>query len=235
MSLRRHVIGPALFAGIVVIGVFLTYRFFHGDPGLELRMAANAGDQARVEALLGKHPGIVNSRDIRWLDPSAIGWTNAPQGHLLLREFFSKYLLNQARSLIDGKPEVTSQGPVLTCSFGLHEVNGGTALHQAVFGRQPDVVELLCKAGANPNLQDRSGATPLMAAVWTEQDGIVKVLLEAGADPKIRDKSGISLLEHARLRERIRRHADPKLHESDERTIHLLESRNGVNDEVEPR
>ena len=230
MALNRQLRRGAWVA-IVAVGVFVTWPLIHSDEGLDLRMAANAGDLQRVSALLEKHPGIINSRDVRWLNPSARGWTNAPQEHLLFRQLFSKYMLNQARSLVDTNVEITSQGPVVTCAFGLHEVNGGTALHQAVFGRHVETVQLLLKKGADPNVQDRAGATPLIAAVWTEQDELVEILLASGADPNIRDHSGTALLEDANLRKRIRHRGDAKMFEGDEKIVRLLKAASGKNEE----
>jgi hypothetical protein len=37
-------------------------RFVDGDPGFDLRIAANAGDAKRVRALLANHPEIINSQ-----------------------------------------------------------------------------------------------------------------------------------------------------------------------------
>ena len=79
--------------------------------------------------------------------------------------------------------------PIVTNRFGLHEVSGARALHQAVFGGHSETVQLLLKKGADPNIRDRIGATPLRYAVWTEQARIVELLLSSGADPQIQEHS----------------------------------------------
>ncbi len=171
------------------------------NSALDLRIAANAGDYQRIRSLIQKHPEAINRRETRWLDSSATAWTNAPQGHLDLRVLFSKYTVNLGRAYFDTESEtLNSQGPIVTCGFGLQEVNGATALHQAVFRGNDEVVELLLRSGADPNIGDRIGATPLFYAIWTGQERMVELLLSAGANIELRDHVGISPLEHSKLR-----------------------------------
>lgn len=56
--------------------------------------------------------------------------------------------------------------------------------------RQVKTIEVLLKAGASINAQDKNGATPLHRAVRTRCAAAVKFLLEAGADPKLKNKPG---------------------------------------------
>src|SRR5262249_45308321 len=199
MERNRKIHHTGLVAIACVAGL-LVVRLLMSDHGLELRMAANAGDLGRVKKLLCVDPNLIDLRETRWLERAARSWSNAPQGRLLVRQLFSKYQVNYFRGLLDSNSEtLDSQGPVLTCGFGLGEVNGATALHQAVYARHPEVVEYLCQRGADPNITDRVGATPLMVAVWTEQDHIVEMLLSAGAK-LAPDNNGVSPLDHANLR-----------------------------------
>jgi len=55
---------------------------------------------------------------------------------------------------------------------------------------QVAMIELLLKAGAEINAQDKNGATPLHRAVRTRCAAAVKCLLEAGADPRIKNLPG---------------------------------------------
>lgn len=197
--IRKIVWVSPVLALALIAGLWLWSRY--NNPALTLRIAANAGDYQRVESLLRRYPQIINRRETRWLDSSAMAWTNAPQDHLTSRLLFSKYTVHMIRAYFDTESETpTSQGPVVSCGFGLEEVNGATALHQAALLGNEKVVELLLRGGADPNIADRIGATPLFYAVWTEQERIVKMLLASGAKAGLRDNAGISALEHARLR-----------------------------------
>ena len=74
-----------------------------------------------------------------------------------------------------------------------------------------DLIPILIKAGANPNLQhEKLRTTPLIEAI--KQDGInakrrpelclayVRALIENGADVNLKDKKGMSPLQWATLR-----------------------------------
>jgi hypothetical protein len=52
----------------------------------------------------------------------------------------------------------------------------------------------LLKAGANPNVQDNEGKTVLMKARWNQE--FIEPLLKAGADPTIKDKEGQTVMHH---------------------------------------
>ncbi|HYE33263.1 MAG TPA: ankyrin repeat domain-containing protein [Methylomirabilota bacterium] len=64
---------------------------------------------------------------------------------------------------------------------------GATALHTAVQRDSREAVNLLLRAGANPNQEDVDGQTPLFMAQSVET---IKALLIAGADRKISDQAG---------------------------------------------
>ncbi len=68
-------------------------------------------------------------------------------------------------------------------------------------------LEILIKAGANLNIQNKQGQTALVYAIEEHQkfnkdivERAVKVLLEAGADPNIEDNNGDSALDIASLK-----------------------------------
>ncbi|KAL3848589.1 hypothetical protein ACJMK2_019438 [Sinanodonta woodiana] len=70
-----------------------------------------------------------------------------------------------------------------------------TALHYAAIRKNPTIVELLLRAGANPNVMDKTGRTPLTNIIWENiriKDGqsvidpnvmaCIKLLTQAGSD-----------------------------------------------------
>jgi ankyrin repeat protein len=62
------------------------------------------------------------------------------------------------------------------------EPDGTTALHWAVRADDQDVVQLLLRAGAKPNVANRYGVTPISLAAGNANAGLVEMLLAAGAD-----------------------------------------------------
>lgn len=68
-----------------------------------------------------------------------------------------------------------------------HQLDGGrgwSALHDACFGNHTDVVWLLLRRGADPNVTvHNSGLTPLIQAAKRGNANICEALLRAGADP----------------------------------------------------
>jgi len=68
----------------------------------------------------------------------------------------------------------------------------------------PELIRLLLKHGADPNVQDDRGVTSLHEAVRRNKVDAVKVLLQHGADPAIRDSEGKTPTDYAREA----RHAD---------------------------
>lgn len=78
----------------------------------------------------------------------------------------------------------------------LADRNHGTALYQAsVYGRT-DVVRLLVRAGADPNVESSgvgSDGLPLCAAACWGHTETVRELLAAGADPNAREDHGNGL------------------------------------------
>jgi ankyrin repeat protein len=73
---------------------------------------------------------------------------------------------------------------------------GETALHMAV--AYPNVVSILLKAGADPNIRDGGGFTPLLSAMYLSRflykARSVNLLLRAGANPNAISISGFNAL-----------------------------------------
>lgn len=66
----------------------------------------------------------------------------------------------------------------------------------AVVGKQPEIVQALLDAGADPDTRHPAyyNATVLMLAVNNRDEAMVRLLLDAGADPNLVDKAGDSAL-----------------------------------------
>ena len=81
-----------------------------------------------------------------------------------------------------------------------------TALHKNIlsFFKDPRVVELLIKRGANVNIQDTDGNTPLHLTTYyddlynyNDETEIVRLLLEAKADINIKNEGNDTFLDSA--------------------------------------
>jgi len=68
-------------------------------------------------------------------------------------------------------------------------INGSTAMHHAAWQEKTDLIELLAKIGADPNIGNKKGMTPLFVSVSKDQDSMIKPLIQAGAK-QIPDASG---------------------------------------------
>lgn len=71
---------------------------------------------------------------------------------------------------------------------------GYTPLAMAADKNQPEIADLLLKAGADLNLPNHEGATPLMIAAANGSQAIVMALLAKGADPNAHDRNGNTAL-----------------------------------------
>jgi hypothetical protein len=91
-------------------------------------------------------------------------------------------------------------------------------LHIAALWGDVEIVELLLRRGADPNVKDDNGQTPLhIAALWGHVD-VVRVLLEHRADPNAKDNDGKTPLHYAAekghvdvVRVLLERGADPRI------------------------
>ncbi|MEQ2232822.1 hypothetical protein ILYODFUR_015414, partial [Ilyodon furcidens] len=80
------------------------------------------------------------------------------------------------------------------CPVGNVDLQGRTALHDAVMAGCPSSVKLLCDNGASVNASDFDGRTPLILATQMCHPHICQLLLERGADFTVRDKQNKTAL-----------------------------------------
>jgi hypothetical protein len=91
-------------------------------------------------------------------------------------------------AILDQHPELLNAGLIPARS---------TALHAAVFYRQPAVVEELLRRKADVNALNNTGLTPLHDCVHRGTKEIALMLLQHGADLTIRNKAGQTVLGYA--------------------------------------
>lgn len=73
----------------------------------------------------------------------------------------------------------------------LKNESGWTALHYAVVKNNPEIINLIIKAGADINLrEEKRGQTPLHFAALTGKKEAVEILLKNKANPEIKDVNG---------------------------------------------
>lgn len=76
---------------------------------------------------------------------------------------------------------------------------GYSAVMDAVWKMNPEIVELLIKLGANLNFVSNDGQTALIVATGSSNMQICEMLVKNGADPCVKDHMGMSALDYARL------------------------------------
>ncbi|ROL52745.1 Uveal autoantigen with coiled-coil domains and ankyrin repeats, partial [Anabarilius grahami] len=80
------------------------------------------------------------------------------------------------------------------CPVGNVDLQGRTALHDAVMAGCSSSVKLLCDSGASVNASDFDGRTPLVLATQMCHPHICQLLLERGSDITVRDKQNKTAL-----------------------------------------
>jgi ankyrin repeat protein len=77
------------------------------------------------------------------------------------------------------------------------DVSYPTALHDAVKGKNLDIIEFLIDAGADINRADGKGDTPLHYAAMSNDAEVVKALLKGGADASYKNDQDATPLDVA--------------------------------------
>ncbi|MCC1483571.1 ankyrin repeat domain-containing protein [Winogradskyella immobilis] len=76
--------------------------------------------------------------------------------------------------------------------------SAGTALMAATVKQDKDIVELLLKHKANPNIADSNGSTALLYATIFKANDIATLLLKFNADIVHKDSRGFSAMDYAK-------------------------------------
>jgi ankyrin repeat protein len=156
----------------------------------QLTNAIQAGDEARVDAILTRYPELA---DGRFLGESTYYNTALAQAVSIANPSPSH------RRIIDRilreKPDV-NRYPM---DYGEKRFTEyGTALHRAVHAGDLQIVENLLQNGADPNLPGDTGRTPLHEITLHASNAIAiaKLLLKYGADPTLLDDWGMTPLHY---------------------------------------
>jgi ankyrin repeat protein len=190
-------------------GLFFVFGFLSLLQAAEIHQAAEAGDLAKVRALVEGDPALVKARDENGRMP--LHWA-ARGGHLdVLRYIVEKGAdLNAldnngvaplhtlagsgqteaARLLIEKGADIDIKNPVKQ-----------TPLNLAAEYGQEEMVKLLIENGANIENKHAYGRTPLVGAAREHGNiNVIRMLLDAGADVNSSDKWGETALDLAAWR-----------------------------------
>jgi uncharacterized protein len=162
--------------------------------------AADRGDLAEVERLVGQDPGLINQR-FGGMTPLMLA---SSEGHVGV----VRCLVDKGAAINEITPEglytalsyacIRGHAPVARLLLGAGAVltvtgHGTTLLMFASVHKRLEIVRLLLghtSAKATLNARDASGETALWQACYVGCGGVVRALLEGGADPTIADNDG---------------------------------------------
>ncbi len=164
--------------------------------------AAQAGDAAGVERLIGASPDLASARDAEGI--SAILRARY-HGHAWIAERLADAVaeLDVFEAAALGRPtrveEVVSADPSVVAA---EAADGFTALHLAAFFGQLEVAAVLLEHGAAVDTRagNPSHVQPLHSAAAGGHAAIAALLLERGADPDARQEGGFVPLHSAAAR-----------------------------------
>ena len=109
------------------------------------------------------------------------------------------------------------------CFCSSNKSHGWTALHWAAYMGHDNIVELLLKNGASPNVQNNQGDTPLHKAAYTNRCSTVSLLLNHHTDVSLKNSLGhlaISFCECEDVKDLLRGAAEVQLRQKE---LQLLE------------
>jgi ankyrin repeat protein/L-ascorbate metabolism protein UlaG (beta-lactamase superfamily) len=160
--------------------------------------AAQAGDVARLSALIDASPGLVNARTEEGDTPLHIAATAGKTEAALY--LIARGADTEARNSADQSPllyaaYVGDAALVDTlvargARFDYQDARGNSPFHFAARGGHMGIVELLASKGARLDLKGNQGRTPLFLAAMNGRTAIVKFLLARGAQPGTKADDG---------------------------------------------
>lgn len=148
LSMKRALRQVTLLAVVALVPAMIMAAPIHD--------AASKGDLAKVKALVGKTPSVVNLKDKSGVTPLVYAVANA-------RKPVAEFLISKNANVNQAKP------------------NGVTPLHVAAAMGLKDMAEMLISNKADVNAADKQGRTPLAVARANNQTVVAHLLLAHGA------------------------------------------------------
>ena len=163
--------------------------------------AIEAGDDPRVDTLLGADPPLASSRDASGVSAlmRALYRFDKPLTETVKRHVDELDVFEAAAfGDVDRLTELLGEEPSLVTSYA---GDGFTALHFAAFFGRFEAAALLIERGAEVDAFGRGWmtGTAMHSAVSRLQSEVVRILLEAGANPDVRQSAGWTPLHAAAM------------------------------------
>lgn len=168
----------------------------------ELIAAVNAGDEARVAAIVADEPELASARDAAGISVVLLSRYRSNRrvtDALLAADPDLDVHAAAALGYLDRLRERLEEDPARLNAFS---PDGYTALHFAAFFAKPEAARILVDAGAavDAPAANESKVQPLHSAAAGHQSEICRLLLAAGADVDARQAGGFTPLHAAAQR-----------------------------------
>jgi ankyrin repeat protein len=168
----------SIYSGQPLVRDFLLAEKARSGQALDIFEASAAGDAESLSKSMAATPDSIR-------DYSGDGWTALHLAAAFGTPETVRLLLEQG-AMVD----TVSKNP-----------QTNQPLHAAMaLGRNPETIQLLLAAGADPNARQTGGFTPIFSAAAANRRDLVEILIASGADPAIQNDFGQTAAGFARER-----------------------------------
>jgi uncharacterized protein len=168
----------SIYTGQALVRDFILAELTHQHADLDIFEAAATGNTARLSAILSTDPQAVNSF-------STDGWTP-----LHLAAAFGTPEAVQLLLQHSAKVDAVSKNP-----------QANQPLHAALaLSRNPETIQLLLNAGADPDALQTGGFSPIFSAATANRRDLAELLIAHGAHAHLRSDQNKTPAEFARER-----------------------------------